>query len=246
MTKRLGYVALAYLLFALVLVWGIGFLANISAAPTTVDGGVRHPAWLALSVDAALLLVFAVQHTVMARPWFKRRVPAGIERATFVLASGVALGLLFGLWQPVPATVWRIDAQPWAGLLWVGYALGWLIAIAATFMIDHLDFVGFRQARPGYRPPEFTERGMYALVRHPMMLGLLLAFWLTPRMSVGHLAFAVAASGYIAVGVRFEERGLRRELGPAYDAYAARVPAVVPGVRAAGRAGARSLRGGAR
>jgi len=139
-------------------------------------------------------------------------------------------------WRPVPAVVWRLDAQPWSGLLWTVYALGWLVAVSATFMVDHLDFLGIRQARwrgpAPYQPPPFRDRWLYAWVRHPMMLGLLVAFWATPRMSVGHLLFAAAGTGYIAIGLHFEERDLHRQLGDLYREYADRVPALIPSSRA--------------
>jgi methanethiol S-methyltransferase len=224
----LGYATVAYLAFVFVTGWAIGFLADLPFVPSTVDGPTRG--W-AVPVDLALLLVFALQHSVMARPafkrWLTRAVPASVERATYVLATSLALGLLFGLWQPVDTPVWLGP-----GVLWAGYALGWLVAVSATFMVDHLDFLGLRQAnRHGagrYEPPPFRERWLYAWIRHPMMLGLLVAFWVTPRMTVGHLVFAVAATGYIAVGVRLEERALRTDLGEAYTDYADRVPAFVP------------------
>jgi protein-S-isoprenylcysteine O-methyltransferase Ste14 len=143
----------------------------------------------------------------------------------------VLLALVFWKWQPIDGTVWDIHAQPWRDLTWAAYGVGWVISGAATFMIDHFDLLGVRQAvsQPGsYAPPAFRIRWLYRWVRHPLMLGLLVAFWLTPTMSAGHLLFAVAATGYIAVGVRFEERDLRRALGPPYLAYASRVPAIVP------------------
>jgi methanethiol S-methyltransferase len=226
---KTAYAVVAYLSFLLATAWGIAFLADAPVSPTTVDGPVAGTV-AAGAVDLALLLLFAVQHTVMARPWFKRWIPASIERATFVLASSVVLGLLFGQWRPIPGTLWHVTAQPWAGAIWVVYGAGWLIAICSTFMIDHWDFVGLRQARArgASRPPVFQERWLYAWVRHPLMLGLLIAFWATPRMTVGHLLFAVASSAYIAVGLQFEERGLRRQLGAVYEEYATRVPALVP------------------
>jgi methanethiol S-methyltransferase len=231
----IAFAGIAYAAFAAAAVWAIGFLAD-AGTPTVVDGPVRQPAWSALLVDAGLLLIFAVQHSVMARSGVKehlaRIVPAVIERSAYVLATSLALGLLFWQWQPVPTVIWRIDRLPWSGLLWAIYALGWLIAVAATFMVDHLDFLGIRQARwrgPGpYQPPPFRERWLYAWVRHPMMLGLLIAFWVTPRMTVGHLFFAAAGTGYIAVGLRFEERDLYRQLGHTYRDYADRVPALLP------------------
>jgi protein-S-isoprenylcysteine O-methyltransferase Ste14 len=224
---RTTYAVTAYLSFLAVTAWGIAFLTDAGISPTTVDGPGKKAASL---VDIGLLLLFAVQHTVMARDWFKRRIPASVERATFVLASAVALGLLFWQWRPIPGTLWHVTAQPWAGAIWVVYGAGWLIAISATFMIDHWDFVGLRQvrARGASRPPVFQERWLYAWLRHPLLLGLLIAFWATPWMTVGHLLFAVGSSAYIAVGLRFEERGLRRQLGAAYDEYASRVRALIP------------------
>jgi protein-S-isoprenylcysteine O-methyltransferase Ste14 len=235
----IAYAGLAYLAFVATTLWAIGFLAGLRV-PNTVDGPARYPAWAALLADAGLLLIFAVQHSVMARAGFKRRLakllPGGAERSTYVLAASLALLLLFWQWQPLPGSVWRAGAPPWAQLLWAGYAAGWLIAVAATFMIDHLDFLGLRQAhwharRGPYQPPSFSERWLYAWVRHPMMLGLLIVFWVTPELTVSHLFFALAGTGYIAVGLRFEERDTGRQLGALYQDYTERVPALVPGAR---------------
>lgn len=230
------YAGLAYAAFAAAALWAIAFLADLST-PHAVDGASRRPAWTALLIDVCLLLVFAAQHSVMARAGFKQRLakilPAATERSTYVLAASLALGLLCWQWQPLPASAWHVSAQPWAALIWVVYAAAWLLVVAATFMIDHLDFLGLRQAyahtrqRP-YQPPSFTERWLYAWVRHPMMLGLIIAFWTTPAMTAGHLLFAAADSAYIVVGLKFEERDLTRHLGPAYGDYAQRVPALIP------------------
>jgi protein-S-isoprenylcysteine O-methyltransferase Ste14 len=187
---------------------------------------------------------------VMARAGFKRRLkallPARAERATYVLATSLVLGLLFGLWRPVDTPIWHVTAPVGVALIWVICGLGWLIAIASTFMIDHLDFLGLRQAQwrstGPYEAPPFRERWFYAWVRHPMMLGLLTAFWATPRMTGGHLLFALAASAYIVVGLSFEERDLRRQLGPVYAEYADRVPALVP-IRRRSAAPARQTEG---
>lgn len=232
------YAGVAYLSFVAAALWAAGFLADTGAVvPTTVDGGGAVGTGAAIAVDATLLLVFAVQHTVMARAGFKnwlvRKLPAAAERSTYVLASSIALGLIFGLWQPVSARIWDVSGVGWAAApIWTVYLIGWLITVASTFMIDHWDFLGLRQARwrgrGPYEPPPFKERWFYAWLRHPMMLGLLVTFWATPRMTVGHLVFALAGSGYIAVGIRFEERDLRRHLGDAYREYATRVPALLP------------------
>ncbi len=247
-----AYSVLAYLAFTVTTVWAILFLADLPGAPTTVDGpaGVPpDPVAVAVAVDLTLLLLFAVQHSVMARPAVKQRmrrvVPPPVERSTYVLAASLCLALQLWLWRPVPAPVWHVGAQPWAGVLWAACGAGWALALGSTFMIDHREFAGLRQAGWGRPvPPAFVERLAYRLVRHPMMLGLLVAFWATPSMSVGHLLFAAAASGYVAVGIRFEERDLRRELGGSYRAYGERVPALLPRLRrvtagAAGSAGPR-------
>jgi protein-S-isoprenylcysteine O-methyltransferase Ste14 len=236
-----AYSAFAYAAFAVTTVWAIAFLANIPMVPN-VDGGPQGPVWLALVVDSALLLVFALQHSVMARAGVKARmarvVPVSAQRSTYVLTTSLCLGLMFWQWRRLSGSVWHVEDQPWVGLLWGVCALGWATAVCATFMIDHLDFLGLRQggwARSPDGPAPFSERWMYAWLRHPMMLGLVVAFWATPSMTVGHLLFATAASGYIAVGVRFEERDLRRELGEVYVDYARRVPQFVPRAPAGAR-----------
>ncbi len=192
-----------------------------------------------MAIDAALLLLFAAQHTVMARPWFKRRwtriVPAPAERATFVLCASLALALLFWLWRPVRGTVWAVSG-PGAAAILAGYAAGWAVAVSSTFLISHPDLFGLRQAylharQARYSPPPFTERGLYRCIRHPLMAGFVVIFWAAPVMTLGHLLFAAAATGYILVGITFEERDLRLQLGQAYSSYQARVPALIPAIR---------------
>ena len=231
-----AYAVLAYAMFVVAAVAAVAFLADVRGWHV-VNGSSRGPAWLAVTVDAGLLSLFAFQHSTMARSAFKTRlvrvVPAAAERSTYVLATSLTLLLLFWQWRSLPDSLWRVDAQPLAALIWAVYGLGWAVAVASTFMVDHVDFLGLRQAgwhaRPvAYEPPSFTERWLYAWVRHPMMAGLILAFWATPRMTVGHLLFATAGCLYIAVGLRFEERDLRRQLGETYREYAARVPALIP------------------
>ena len=194
-------------------------------------------------IDLLLLSLFAVQHTVMARSRFKRAwtrlVPEPAERATFVLAASLTLALLFWQWQPVGGTVWDLSG-PGAAALRAVYAAGWLLVLTATFAVSHADLFGLRRAclhlrGVRYTAPPFTERGLYRRVRHPLMTGFVVVFWAAPEMTAGHLLFAAAATGYILVGITFEERDLRRHLGAAYTAYAARVPALVPGLRRRGR-----------
>lgn len=246
MTRVLStaYAVVAYLAFLVVIVWAVAFLADVGPA-TTVDRGPATAWPVAAAVDLLLVAVFALHHSVFARASTKRRfaraLPARVERATYVLAASTLLALVLWQWRPIPAVIWHVDAEPWRTALWAVCALGWLIAIGATFMIDHLGFVGLRQAVSG-RPPAsaFQARGLYALVRHPLMLGLLLAFWVTPIMTWGHALFAAAFSGYIAIGIRFEERALRAELGEPYARYARRTPALVPGLRPAAWRGSAS------
>jgi protein-S-isoprenylcysteine O-methyltransferase Ste14 len=230
-----AYSVVAYGAFLAATAWSTAFLADWQL-PRGIDHGARHPAAAAVAVDLALLLLFAVQHTAMARAgfkaWLTRRVPHGLERSTYVLASSAVLALVLAARQPIGGSVWDLHGVA-AGAAWTAFAIGWTIAISSTFMIDHLDFLGLRAAHRHARglarvAPPFRERWLFALVRHPLMLGLLIAFWSTPHLTGGHLLFAAASSGYIAVGIRFEERDLHRELGDVYADYAERVPALVP------------------
>jgi len=246
MSRRPVHLALSaagYLGFTTIMLWTAAFLAGV-LVPVTVDGPAHLPTGPAIAVDVSLLLLFAVQHSVMARrrvkAWLRRHVPPSLERTTFVLASDLCLLLLLLLWQPWGDEVWRVGG-PAAILLWLLCGAGWVLAVASTFAVDHLELLGLRQA--GWAPPRdagaapsLQTTGLHAVVRHPLMTGLLLAFWATPHLGASHLLFALAASGYIAVGIWFEERDLRRTFGRSYDDYAARVPALVPGARLEPRA----------
>lgn len=239
-----GYAAAVYLIAAAVLGYALGFFIG-AGVPKGIDQGARSPWPLAVAVDAGLLLLFAVQHTVMARPLFKRRwtrlVPVPAERATYVPCASLLLALLFWQWRPVGGTVWHLSG-PAAGVLLGVYAAGWVVAVGSTFIIDHFDLFGLRQAYlhargASYRPPPFTQRGLYRHVRHPLMAGFVIIFWAAPAMTLGHLLFAAAATGYICVGITFEERDLRRDLGEPYRAYRRRVPALIPALRPRPRRG---------
>ena len=227
--------AAAWLGFVVVTVWTMAFLAGV-AVPRTVDGPDRTTTARAVAIDLALLLLFAVQHSVMARrqvkSWLSRRIPTALEPTSYVLATDICLVLLLVLWQPWGGQIWYAEG-PVRVIALSLFAAGWALAITATFAIDHLELMGLRQA--GWataRDPGLTSDlyvgGLHAVVRHPLMTGLVLAFWATPRMSASHLLFALAATGYIAVGIRFEDRDLRNTFGASYDAYAARVPALLP------------------
>jgi protein-S-isoprenylcysteine O-methyltransferase Ste14 len=234
-----GYAAACYLAFVGVLVWAVAFLADVRVSRTVDHGGPHTSTWTAVVVDAALLAVFAVQHSVMARPAFKRRwlsvVPRHVERSTYVLAASATLALAFSQWHPVTTVVWHVSA-PWAQVVvWSLYAAGWAWVLAMTFAIDHLDLFGLRQVTVHLRglaetAPSFVLPLPYRVVRHPMMLGFLVAFVATPTMTVGHLLFAALGGAYILFGVRLEERDLAEEL-PEYADYAATTPRLVPRMR---------------
>ncbi|MGN6743916.1 MAG: methyltransferase family protein [Amnibacterium sp.] len=236
-TRRLllSVSALGWIGFILVTLWTVAFLARVGVA-RGVDGPPRVGAPLAVLTDVGLLALFGVQHSVMARrrskAWLRHVVPAALERTTYVLAADLALALLLVCWQPFGVPLWRVEGAA-AAAFWLLYAGGWGLAVAATFAVDHLELTGLRQAGwfgAGDGPSRTGLRtdGLYAVVRHPLMTGLLVAVWSTPRMGASHLLFAVGMTAYVGIGVRFEERELRRTFGAEYEAYAARVPALVP------------------
>jgi protein-S-isoprenylcysteine O-methyltransferase Ste14 len=232
---KLLYATVAYASFLLIAVWSVAFLGGF-AIPKTIDSGDAGPWPIALAIDGAILGLFAVQHSVMARPGFKRVwtkvVPPAIERATYVLLSSLILGLLYSAWRPMPGVLWSVTGAA-AIALWIAYGLGWVIVVASTFMIDHFHLFGLTQAwqalkKKAETEPSFRVVLLYRFVRHPLMLGFLIAFWATPHMSVGHLVFTLLATGYIFVGTYFEERDLRAALGETYARYQAEVPMLLP------------------
>ncbi len=216
--------------------YAIGFVGDF-AVPKTIDSGPAGAWPEALLVDLVLLGLFAVQHSVMARPGFKavwtRIVPRAVERSTYVLFSSLLLILLMWKWQAIPAVVWDVSASLPKTILLALCAAGWLIVLLSTFMINHFDLFGLRQVflrmrGIDYTPLHFTQRALYKFVRHPIMLGFVIAFWVTPYMSAGHLVFAIMTTGYILVGIFFEERDLMRSHSVEYGAYRARVPMLFP------------------
>lgn len=230
------YGTASYTLFLGVFLYAICFVANLWV-PKSIDSGSPGELVQALVVDVGLLGLFAVQHSVMARPafkaWWTRVVPPAVERSTFVLLSSLVLALLFFKWQPLSGDLWRVEAQPARTLLQVGFWAGWLMVLSSTFMINHFDLFGLRQVylklkNEAYRPLPFVQVALYKLVRHPIMLGFLIAFWATPDMTYGHLLFAVATTGYIFIGIWLEERDLRRAHGEAYERYRRETSMIVP------------------
>ena len=216
--------------------YAIGFVGDF-AVPKTIDSGPAGAWPEALLIDLVLLGLFAVQHSVMARPGFKavwtRVVPRAVERSTYVLFSSLLLILLMWKWQAIPAVVWEVSASLPKTILLALCAVGWLIVLLSTFMINHFDLFGLRQVflrmrGIDYTPLHFTQRALYRFVRHPIMLGFVIAFWAAPYMSAGHLVFAIMTTGYILVGIFFEERDLMRSHSAEYGAYRARVPMLFP------------------
>ena len=231
-----GYGLTAYLLFVVVFLYAVGFVADW-LVPKSIDSGEPGELVTSLLVNAALLAVFAIQHSVMARPgfkvWWTQFVSPSIERSTYVLLSDLALALLFWQWQPLPDVIWHVDNDLGAIALYGLSALGWLMALASTFAISHFDLFGLRQVYlylrdERYRQVDFRLVGLYKLVRHPLMLGFLIAFWATPHMTLGHLVFATATTLYILIALQFEERDLLKHFGEKYRAYKDRVPMLLP------------------
>jgi protein-S-isoprenylcysteine O-methyltransferase Ste14 len=240
------YGVLCYAVFFLTFLYAIAFVADLPFVPHTVDRGFAAASVpQAVAIDAILLGIFAVQHSGMARQGLKKRLTGwmspSIERSTYVLLSSLALILLFWLWRPLPGVVWDVG-RGWAWSLLYGLsALGWLIVLSGTFVIDHWDLFGLRQvwlrARGvAYTPPEFVDSFYYRIVRHPLMLGFIIAFWAIPRMTAGHLLFAIATTGYILVAVwLLEERDLVAAHGEDYRRYQREVPMICPWPRPARR-----------
>ena len=242
-TSILLYGVLCYAVFFLTFLYAIAFVADVSFVPHTVNWGFAAGVPQALVIDAILLGVFAVQHSGMARRGFKKWLAGwmspSIERSTYVLLASAVLILLFWQWRPLPGVIWNVTA-PWAiNLLYALSALGWLLVLSATFVIDHFDLFGLRQVwstLPGksYAPPEFKDHFYYRMVRHPLYLGFVIAFWATPMMSSGHLLFAIATTGYILAAIQLEERDLAT-MHPEYRDYRSKVPMICPWPRPAKR-----------
>ncbi len=237
------YGFVAYLAFFGTILYAIGFVGNW-VVPKSIDSGEAGATAAALLINALLLSVFVVQHTIMARPAFKKWVtqfiPAAIERSTFVLLASASLILIFAFWRPLPTVLYDVSAT-WANWpLIVISLLGWALVFGSSFIINHFDLFGLRQVwlhwcgRP-YSHEPFRIVGVYRFVRHPLMVGFFIAFWVTPVMTVGHLFFAVMTTGYIFMGVWFEERDLIAHFGEKYLGYRRKVRAFVPIPRKDGR-----------
>jgi protein-S-isoprenylcysteine O-methyltransferase Ste14 len=232
------YGLICYAVFFATFLYAIGFIGNF-VTPTSLDAAATGSLGAALLIDIALLAVFALQHSIMARPAFKRRwtrvVPAVVERSTYTLFSSAALLLVFWQWRPIGAFVWSAHSTGVTWLLYGGFAFGWLLLLASTFLINHFDLFGLRQVWLYFRGRAYTEipfrtPALYQLVRHPLYVGWLFIFWSTPTMTASHLLFAVLTTAYILIAIQFEERDLTRAF-PEYATYRKRVPMLIPFAR---------------
>jgi protein-S-isoprenylcysteine O-methyltransferase Ste14 len=230
------YGIFCYLVFFATFLYAIAFLGDFGV-PRTIDSGVEGSVGMALTINAGLLALFALQHSIMARSWFKRAwtriVPPAAERSTYVLFSSVALIVLFWQWRPMGGLLWQVDNELGRMAIYWIYAAGWLLLLAATFMINHFDLFGLRQVYLRFRQQEyvglpFRTPGLYRYVRHPIYLAWLCIFWATPRMTIAHLVFALATTAYILIAIQWEEQDLTHAYGDAYRKYRQQVPKILP------------------
>jgi len=234
-TTAFLYGVACYVVSLVTFLYIAGFLANVGLAKT-IDSEPQAPFTRALAINCALLGLFALQHSIMARPWFKavwtRVVPTSVERSTYLLFSCAAVFLLLWNWQPMGGVIWNVETPQLRVTLYALQATGWIVVLAATFLINHFDLFGLRQVwlhlrGKAYTPLVFRTPGMYRFIRHPLYLGWLLVFWSAPTMTAAHLVFASGMAAYIFVAIQFEERDLAR-LHREYAEYRQRVPMILP------------------
>jgi methanethiol S-methyltransferase len=232
------YGVLSYLIFFAVFVYFIGFVGDLFV-PKSLSSMAEVSSLNAFLINLGLLLLWGVQHSVMARDWFKEMiasvVPHHVERSTYVLASAIVLAVLMFYWQPMDTLIWHVNDIFWQQVLWLIFGLGWVLVLVATFLTDHFDLFGLRQSwlyfvKKTYTPVVFTEYLFYRWIMHPMMLGLFLAFWATPIMTLGHLVFSIGMSIYVLLGIHYEEKGLAKAIGQPYQDYQQRTSKIIPKV----------------
>ena len=230
------YGVVCYLVFFVVFLYLIGFVGDLFV-PKAIDTGTEAATAQSVMVNVALLGLFAVQHTIMARTafkkWLTKVIPEQVERSTFVLASSLLLALLYWQWRPMLGVIWSVDNPTGRAILFGLFWLGWGTVLFSSFIINHFDLFGLRQVwlhftNREYHHLEFQARSLYRLIRHPLMLGIVIGSWATPHMTTGHLVFAITATIYILIGIRFEERDLVRFHGQNYIDFRRRVPMLVP------------------
>jgi protein-S-isoprenylcysteine O-methyltransferase Ste14 len=242
------YGVICYAVFLATFLYAIGFIGNLGV-PKSIDSMPEAPLAAALLTNLGLLTLFALQHSVMARPafkrWWTRIVPEPAERSTYTLFSSLALIALFALWQPLGGTIWHVESPVGQAILYAAFAFGWGLVLVSTFLINHFDLFGLRQVwlqligKP-YRPLPFKTPLLYRYVRHPLYVGWFFAFWATPTMTVTHLLFALATTGYILIATRLEERDLAAA-HPEYDEYRRRVPMFLPFGKSKSRSPSKTL-----
>lgn len=234
------FAIVAYAIFFATFLYLIAFVGDFGLVPKTVDEGSTSPLALAVIVNIGLIALFGVQHSVMARPafkrWWTRIVPAPVERSVFVLAASAALIVLFALWQPIPTVIWDATGTPLETPLWVLFGIGWMIVLLSTFLINHFELFGLQQAwfhlrRREASPPQLRQPLFYRWVAHPLYSGFFLAFWATPQMTSGHLLLALGMSTYMLIAIRYEEHDLKTLFGREYEEYRAGVGKLVPRLR---------------
>ena len=239
-TAALLFSIIAYAVFFATFLYLICFVGNAAFAPVTVDKGPSAPLGLAVAINVALIALFGLQHSVMARrpfkEWWTRIVPPPAERSVYVLAASVSLIILFWFWRPIGVTVWDVTASPLAGVLTVLFWVGWATVLLSTFLINHFELFGLQQAWLNLRgraaaAPEFRQPFLYKFVRHPLYLGFFLAFWSAPKMTAGHLLLAAGMSVYMLIAIRYEERDLVAVFGKDYEDYRGRVGMLTPKLR---------------
>jgi len=232
------YGIICYMIFFIVFLYSIAFVGNLRV-PKSIDSGYQDSLTTAIIINVALLSLFAIQHTIMARPQFKKAwtkiIPEPMERSTFVLLASLILALIYWQWQPMTQVIWNVKGSVLGTVLTLIFWAGWLMVLLSTFMINHFDLFGLRQTfmhfdKRTYTNVRFQTTMFYKLVRHPIMTGFIIAFWATPYMTTGHLLFAVVTTAYIFVGIRFEEKDLVDEIGEDYVTYRQKVGALFPGI----------------
>jgi len=234
------YGVICYIIFLVTFLYAVAFIANIQIpdyVSKTIDSGTSGPLVISVIIDVVLLGIFALQHSVMARPafkkWWTKIVPKSVERSTYVLFASLALLLMYWQWKPLPDLVWDVQTSVARTALWTLSGLGWFLVLSGTYMISHWHLFGLKQVTDNLKGnvpsnPKFQINGYYRFLRHPLMLGFIIAFWATPSMSVGHLLFAGLSTGYILIALQFEEHDLIHFFGDKYLNYKKRVPGLFP------------------
>ena len=239
MKKSIAFIygLIAYVVFLVAFLYAIGFVGNF-IVPKSIDSGAETNFWYALLINALVLSLFVIQHSIMARPafkkWFTKIISPAIERSTFVLLTSLILLLIFWQWQPLTTVVWKAENETVATILTGVFFFGWLVVFLSTFMINHFELFGLKQIFDNLKnkqpqPHVLQVNFFYKIVRHPIMLGFIIAFWATPLMTVGHLIFAIGTTVYIFISVKFlEEKDLRNYIGKEYEDYQKKVPMLIP------------------